>query len=69
MTKMKKIEEKIKFEKNIKFETNVKFQIYLPPPLLRFILWIWCLIFTGPKRNFEKPNISRLYFGIVTVVM
>ena len=40
---------KVKFEKNIKVEKNVK--LYPPPPPPPPILWIWYLIFSGPKRN------------------
>ena len=49
---------KFKFDKNIKFETYVKFQIYPTPPLPPPILWIWCLIFAGPKRNYGKPKVE-----------
>lgn len=54
---------------NIKFETNVKFQIYTTPSLQPLILWIWCLIFAGPKRNHGKAKVGIFDFGIVTVVI
>ena len=37
-----------------------QFLIYPPPPPPPPILWIWYLIFAGPKRNFEKPKGNRL---------
>ena len=64
-----KFEKKIKYEKNIKFEKDVKFQIYPTPPLPPPILWIWCLIFAGPKRNSEKPKVGSFDFGIVAIVI
>ena len=60
-----KFEKKIQCEKNKKIEKHVKFQIYPPPPLPPPILWIWCLLFAGPKRNSEKPNVGSFDFGIV----
>ena len=50
----------------MKFETNVKCQIYPTPPLPAPILWIWCLIFAGPKRNSGKLKVRRFEFGIIT---
>ena len=60
-----KFEKKIKFKKYIKFEKNIKFEIYPPPPFPPPILWIWCLIFAGPKRNYGKPKVKIFDFGIV----
>ena len=72
------------FDENIKFEENVnldkksnltkqsnltKMSMFPPPPPPPPILWMWYLIFSGPKRNFGKPKGSRLYHGIVTVLI
>ena len=62
-------DEKVKCEKNIKFEKKVKFQIDPTPPIPHPILWILCLIFAGPKRNYGKLKEKRFDFGIETVVI
>ena len=58
-----KFDEIVKLDKKVKFDKNVKFLHLLPS--------FGCCIssFSGPKRNFGKPKGSRLYHGIVPVVI
>ena len=38
--------------------SELYYQIYPTPTLPAPILWIWCLIFAGPKRNYGKPKVE-----------